>query len=72
MTEWKMLLLHFRCDADALFHLHKTELRNILDVQVLYCRANQTGRFLHGLAKAFDKYPPPPHPPIKSMHKNKV
>ena len=47
-----------RNDADALWHIHKIRLRNVVDVQVLYCRANDARNdcFLKGLAKAFERY----------------
>lgn len=48
-----------RNDADALHHLHRTKLANVIDVQVLLIRYQRRSgnRFLAGLAKAFEAYP---------------
>jgi exonuclease 3'-5' domain-containing protein 1 len=48
-----------RADADALFHLHGTHLRNVIDIQILYCRfrdRTNKDRFLKGLKLALQEY----------------
>lgn len=50
-----------RADSDALFHLHKTRMTNMYDLQITSCvrqdaEERRRDRFVHGLGKATDVY----------------